>query len=204
MHHLSRLDKAFLRKGIQLSRANNIVSLSCPSGASVRVLLPDELPLEEKAVTQLLDFAEVKIPDHPGYVRQTCATPDFHPGNGVPVGAVVASTPDLVIPAAIGTDISCGMRLLTTGLTLEQAEANKDVIAQRLTQVLLQNERDVPLSAQAFTALLMTDRQSACQPCHQQVSGHARISPEWYKRLTAALGLTSITVIRVMPHPPCW
>ncbi|WP_237578284.1 RtcB family protein, partial [Klebsiella pneumoniae] len=50
-------------------------------------------------------------------------------------------------------DISCGMRLLTTGLTLEQAEANKDVIAQRLTQVLLQNERDVPLSAQAFTAL---------------------------------------------------
>lgn len=65
MHHLSRLDKAFLRKGIQLSRANNIVSLSCPSGASVRVLLPDELPLEEKAVTQLLDFAEVKIPDHP-------------------------------------------------------------------------------------------------------------------------------------------
>ncbi|MEB7209257.1 RtcB family protein [Escherichia coli] len=86
-------------------------------------------------------------------MRQTCATPDFHPGNGVPVGAVVASTPDLVIPAAIGTDISCGMRLLTTGLTLEQAEANKDVITQRLTQVLLQNERDVPLSAQAFTAL---------------------------------------------------
>ena len=153
MHHLSRLDKAFLRKGIQLSRANNIVSLSRPSGASARVLLPDELLLEEKAVTQLLDFAEVKLPDHPGYVRQTCATPDFHPGNGVPVGAVVASTPDLVIPAAIGTDISCGMRLLTTGLTLEQAEAHKDVITQRLTQVLLQNERDVPLSAQAFTAL---------------------------------------------------
>ena len=61
MHHLSRLDKAFLRKGIQLSRANNIVSLSRPSGASARVLLPDELPLEEKAVTQLLDFAEVKL-----------------------------------------------------------------------------------------------------------------------------------------------
>ncbi len=39
MHHLSRLDKAFLRKGIQLSRANNIVSLSCPIGASVHVLL---------------------------------------------------------------------------------------------------------------------------------------------------------------------
>ncbi|CTR23479.1 hypothetical protein [Escherichia coli] len=51
MHHLSRLDKAFLRKGIQLSRANNIVSLSRPSGARARVLLPDELPLEEKAVT---------------------------------------------------------------------------------------------------------------------------------------------------------
>lgn len=54
MHHLSRLDKAFLRKGIQLSRANNIVSLSRPSGASASVPLPDELLLEEKAVTQLL------------------------------------------------------------------------------------------------------------------------------------------------------
>ena len=107
MHHLSRLDKAFLRKGIQLSRANNIVSLSRPSGASARVLLPDELPLEEKAVTQLLDFAEVKLPDHPGYVRQTCATPDFHPGNGVPVGAVVATTPAragalALIPGSMG------------------------------------------------------------------------------------------------------
>lgn len=54
MHHLSRLDKAFLRKGIQLSRANNIVSLSRPSVASASVPLPDELLLEEKAVTQLL------------------------------------------------------------------------------------------------------------------------------------------------------
>lgn len=176
MHHLSRLDKAFLRKGSTFPRQQYCFIISsircqCPRTAAGRTAAG------RKAVTQLLDFAEAKLPDHPGYVRQTCATPDFHPGNGVPVGAVVASTPDLVIPAAIGTDISCGMRLLATGLTLEQAEAHKDVIAQRLTQVLLQNERDVPLSAQAFTALLMADRQIACRPCHQQVSGHARISP---------------------------
>lgn len=153
MHHLSRLDKAFLRKGITLSRANNIVSLSRASGTCARVLLPDELPLEEKAVKQLLNFAEVNIPGHPGYVRNTCATPDFHPGNGVPVGAVVATTPDLVIPAAIGTDISCGMRLMTSGITLDMAKAHKEKITQRLSQVLLQNERDIPMSAQAFTAL---------------------------------------------------
>ncbi|MFO6341876.1 RtcB family protein, partial [Pseudomonas aeruginosa] len=88
-----------------------------------------------------------------GHVCKACATPDFHPGSIAPVGSIVASTADFVIPAAIGTDINCGMRLLRTGLTLSSAEEHRQALVAGLTHVLLRNGRDVPLRVQAFEAL---------------------------------------------------
>ncbi|MDA4743715.1 RtcB family protein, partial [Enterobacter hormaechei] len=72
-----------------------------------------------------------------GAVCKACATPDFHPGSIAPVGSVVATSPDFVIPAAIGTDINCGIRLMSTGLT----------------QAILKNGRDVPVRSEGFKAL---------------------------------------------------
>ncbi len=119
MNKLSRLQKAFLRNGILVDRQQDIVTLTRPhDGISARILLPASFPLEEKAVRQLLDFASVQAPGADGHVCKACATPDFHPGSIAPVGSIVASTEDFVIPAAIGTDINCGMRLLRTGLGL--------------------------------------------------------------------------------------
>lgn len=114
----SRLEKAFLRSGILVDRQQDIVTLTRRhDGTSAQVLLPASFALEEKAVRQLLDFASVQAPGDTGHVCKACATPDFHPGSIAPVGSIVASTADFVIPAAIGTDINCGMRLLRTGLT---------------------------------------------------------------------------------------
>ena len=150
----SRLEKAFLRQGIVVRRHNNIVSLARTADASsATVLLPASFPLEAKAVAQLLDFAAVAVPGVAGHVCRACATPDFHPGSIAPVGCVVATTPDLVIPAAIGTDINCGMRLLTTGLDLSRVEPQRETLIRRLSRVLLQNGRDVPMSSRSFTAL---------------------------------------------------
>lgn len=66
----------------------------------------------------------------------------------------MATPQDFVIPAAIGTDINCGMRLLTLGLSAQQAEAQRARIMQALTHVLLQNGRNIPVHSKAFEALL--------------------------------------------------
>nr|WP_257381714.1 RtcB family protein [Snodgrassella alvi] len=69
------------------------------------------------------------------------------------MGSIVATTEDLVIPAAIGTDINCGMRLLATGLSYDQVNAQKATITAQLKRVLLQDERNVPVTPQSFQAL---------------------------------------------------
>lgn len=152
MSNYQRLQRAFARDGIALAYRDGVYHLH-NEAAQARVLLPASLPLEQKAVRQLLDFAAVRSPYGRGGVCQACATPDFHPGSIAPVGSVVATDIDFVIPAAIGTDINCGMRLLTTGFTLDQAELHKEALIRRLMRSLLDNGRDVPVSTAAFRAL---------------------------------------------------
>lgn len=150
--NINRLIRAFARKGLSLSREGSTWHAR-NEYAQASILLPDSLPLEDKAVTQLLSFAAVASPEGKKLVCKACATPDFHPGAIAPVGSIVATAPDVAIPASIGTDINCGMRMLTTGLTLGQVAPHKTRLVSRLKQVLLENERDIPVSTLAFRAL---------------------------------------------------
>ena len=59
----------------------------------------------------------------------------------------------MVIPAIPVTDIACGMRLITTGLTLAQFESRKDAIMAKLRHVLLEDGRNVPLRSKALASL---------------------------------------------------
>jgi tRNA-splicing ligase RtcB len=152
MSNQVRLQRAFARSKIDLRYENGVYRVR-NEAADASILLPPSLPLEEKAVKQLLAFASVRTPQGEPAVCTACATPDFHPGSIAPVGSVVATDSDVVIPAAIGTDINCGMRLLTTGLSLAQLGPNKERLIARLKSVLLENERDVPVRTQAFKAL---------------------------------------------------
>lgn len=115
MSSISRLKKALLRQGVVVDYDQGVYFLQ-GTRSQARVLLPASFQLEEKAVRQLMDFAAVQFPGSTSHVCKACATPDFHPGSLAPVGAIVATTADMVIPQAIGTDINCGMRLLTTGV----------------------------------------------------------------------------------------
>lgn len=151
-HHFSRLKRAFSRAGIAVEYRNGIYRVHNES-AQATILLPQSLPLEEKAVRQLLAFASVRTADGHAAVCHACATPDFHPGSIAPVGSVVATSSDFVIPAAVGTDINCGMRLITTGLTLAQIAPHKAKLLASLTRSLLENGRDVPVHTAAFRAL---------------------------------------------------
>lgn len=152
MNSFTRLQRAFARNGIALSYSDGVYRVHNDE-AQATILLPPILPLEEKAVRQLLHFASVKAANGEAGVCRACATPDFHPGSIAPVGSVVATDGDFVIPASIGTDVNCGMRLLTTGLSLGQLAPHKERLVTLLTRSLLDNGRDVPVSTAAFRAL---------------------------------------------------
>ena len=116
------------------------------------LLLPPGFALQAKALHQLMDFAGVHHPAG-GQVCRVCATPDFHAGHLVPVGAVVATTPDLVVPQAIGTDINCGMRLHVTDLTVDAFAAGKEALVERLRGDLLLGTRDLPMTPRSMAAM---------------------------------------------------
>jgi tRNA-splicing ligase RtcB len=154
--NLQRLIKVLARQGIAVSYADGVYELARgATGAESRasVLLPADFMLEEKAVSQLLDFAGVITPSGAHAVCRACATPDFHPGSLAPVGSIVATPPDVVIPAAIGRDINCGMRLLRLGLSRARFEALKPKLMPRLKHALLEGARDVPVRSTGFQAL---------------------------------------------------
>ena len=61
----------------------------------------------------------------PGVTRYSCCMPDGHFGYGFPIGGVAAmdvAEGGVISPGGIGFDINCGMRLITTNLTYEEAK----------------------------------------------------------------------------------
>lgn len=156
-----------MRQGVTVDFDQGVYKLS-RMHAQARVLLPQNFPLEEKAVKQLMDFAAVRYPGNDAHVCQACATPDFHPGSLAPVGSIVATTPDMVIPQAIGTDINCGMRLLTTNISEHQAGLQLPKLESLLIRLFLEGGRDVPASGKAFRALFDDGPQAFLQTIPRQ------------------------------------
>ncbi|MDD5655060.1 MAG: RtcB family protein [Candidatus Omnitrophica bacterium] len=81
----------------------------------------------DKAAEQVANVAFL-----PGIVRASMAMPDIHWGYGFPIGGVVATDPSnggVISPAGVGYDISCGVRLLRTGLQYDEIKDNiKDLV----------------------------------------------------------------------------
>lgn len=148
-----RMIRAMARQGLDITRQGPVwrVKKRGSSAPEAEVLLPDGFAVEGKAFAQLASFAAVQHPSG-GAVCRACATPDFHPGSLVPVGAIVASS-ELVVPQAIGTDINCGMRLHATGLTIDQFAARKPALIDKLKGDLLLGTRDVPATVDAMRGM---------------------------------------------------
>lgn len=71
----------------------------------------------------------------PGIEKASYAMPDAHWGYGFPIGGVAAFDADndgVVSAGGVGFDISCGVRLLSTGLDREQVEKVKSHLADEL------------------------------------------------------------------------
>lgn len=156
--NLARALKALAREGLEVEREGLVhrVRLAADAAApTAEVLLPEEFPLEGKALQQLARFVATRHPEG-GAVARACATPDFHPGETVPVGAVVATTADMVIPQAIGTDINCGMRLHVADIGIDRFLSRKAELVEKLKGDLLLGTRDLPMPTRAMRALFRT------------------------------------------------
>lgn len=86
----------------------------------VRIVGTEELvrAIEVNALKQIINVAAL-----PGIVGYAWMMPDTHVGYGMPVGGVAAFDPKnggVISPGAIGFDINCGMRLISTSLTYEE------------------------------------------------------------------------------------
>ena len=74
--------------------------------------------LQDRSLEQLVNVATL-----PGIQRFALAMPDAHEGYGFPIGGVAAfgGTEGIISPGGIGYDINCGVRLLRSDLTKEDA-----------------------------------------------------------------------------------
>lgn len=74
--------------------------------------------LNDLAFVQAINASSLK-----GLIGDFCVMPDVHQGYGFPIGGVAASDFEkgVVSPGGIGYDINCGVRLLASGVTIEDA-----------------------------------------------------------------------------------
>lgn len=93
------------------------------------IFASESISLEPEAVRQLCDAASLPP------AKKVLATADIHVGFGIPIGAVLGL--DMAImPAAVGYDINCGMRLLRTPFSKGSIDTDK---------IALSIARDIPL-----------------------------------------------------------
>ena len=83
-----------------------------------RIIATEKLvrEMDEAVYQQISNVATL-----PGVTRYALCMPDGHSGYGFPIGGVAAMDVHeggVISPGGIGFDINCGMRLVTTNLTL--------------------------------------------------------------------------------------
>jgi tRNA-splicing ligase RtcB len=86
--------------------------------------------MDDKVYEQVSNVAML-----PGVVRGSFAMPDAHWGYGFPIGGVAAFDPahgGVVSAGGVGFDISCGVRTLHTGLTVDQVRPIAETLADEL------------------------------------------------------------------------
>jgi tRNA-splicing ligase RtcB len=93
------------------------------------IFASESINLEPEAVRQLRDAASLPP------AKKVLATADIHVGFGVPIGAVLGLD-SAIMPAAVGYDINCGMRLLRTPFSKGSIDTDK---------IALSIARDIPL-----------------------------------------------------------
>jgi tRNA-splicing ligase RtcB (3'-phosphate/5'-hydroxy nucleic acid ligase) len=118
-----------------------------PRGARPRMLTDALVYADEPLLKDLLKDLSLEqaanVAMLPGIVGRSLAMPDIHQGYGFPIGGVAATDPEeggVVSPGGVGFDINCGVRLLASTLTLDDARP-------KIRELVNQLFRDIPSGA---------------------------------------------------------
>ncbi|HEU4480296.1 MAG TPA: RtcB family protein, partial [Actinomycetota bacterium] len=87
---------------------------------------------EDRAVEQIANVATL-----PGIVGYAFAMPDIHWGYGFPIGGVAATDADhggAISPGGVGFDIGCGVRLVRTDLSWDEAKPHIRELVRTLSR----------------------------------------------------------------------
>lgn len=87
--------------------------------------------IEESAYLQMQNAMRLPI------TLKGALMPDVHTGYGLPIGGVLATTPNTIIPYAVGVDIACRMRL--TVLPIQTNEKEFEKMTPFLKDILIKN-----------------------------------------------------------------
>lgn len=110
--------------------------------ATGKMRVPGVIFATEKLVQEMDDkvFEQVSnVATLPGIIKASFAMPDAHWGYGFPIGGVAAFDPEaggIISAGGVGFDISCGVRTLSTGLTLDEISHCKQKLAQSLSRAI--------------------------------------------------------------------
>jgi tRNA-splicing ligase RtcB len=103
----------------------------------------------------------------PGIQRASYAMPDAHWGYGFPIGGVAAFDPDdggIVSAGGVGFDISCGVRTLRTGLTVEAIEPEQRDLAIELSRSVPAGVKDVTAVVDAADGARLSRKVARLEP----------------------------------------
>ncbi len=118
--------------------------------------------LEEGALTQLANVATL-----PGILCNSLGMPDIHWGYGFPIGGVAAFDEEtgIISPGGVGFDINCGVRMITTPLTLADVSDMKGLVESLFDTVPtgVGSKSPIRLSPNDLSAILLDGAKNAVE-----------------------------------------
>ena len=84
---------------------------------------------QDQSLEQVANVAHL-----PGIINYSLAMPDIHWGYGFPIGGVCATHAEegVISPGGVGYDINCGVRLLTTSLSVDDVRTRMKELVEHL------------------------------------------------------------------------
>ena len=107
-------------------------------GMKVPVTIYANDSLISKMITDRTIDQAANVATLPGIMRHVVVLPDGHEGYGFPVGGVAATDLEkgVISPGGVGYDINCGVRLIKTNLTEEDARPRlKDLVNELFSSI---------------------------------------------------------------------